>query len=152
MRNSVLDLKIICEDEKYMPSYANEFDACMDLRVKIPAGVATIFPGQKKIFGTGLKVAVPRGYAMFVFARSSTGVMLHCLLSNSVGVIDSGYKGEIHLDLYNFGDKPIELIDGQRVAQFLLAPRPKINLIPEIDSDDFYKNDRGGGLGSSGCF
>lgn len=150
----MLDLKIICEDEKYMPIYANKFDACMDLKIKIDnkSGMDTLLPGDKKVYGTGIKVDIPKGFVMFAFPRSSTGIKLHCALTNTVGVIDSGYKDEIRMALYNFGKETIVLKDGQRLAQFLVVPRPTINLIPVEDSEEFHKENRGGGIGSSGLY
>lgn len=150
----MLDLKIVCEDPKYMPTYANDTDACMDLKVKInlidPYAAVELKPHQTMTFGTGIKVAIPEGYVMLVLPRSSTGFKLNCMLSNTTGVIDAGYRDEIHIGLYNFGDKPIYLDDAQRVAQFLIIPRPKINLEMTVDNEDFRTGDRGGGIGSTG--
>ena len=141
----MLNLKIVADD-KYMPSYATLLDACMDLKVK---GNAVIKPNEKIILGTGVQVSIPENYVMLVFPRSSTGIKLHCMLSNTVGVIDSGYRDEIKLALYNFGDKEIVIEDEQRIAQFMIIPRPQINLIKVVDDDNFRQNDRGGGIGST---
>jgi dUTP pyrophosphatase len=72
------------------------------------------------------------------------------MLANTTGVIDAGYRDEIKLALYNFGHETIELKDGQRIAQFVIIPRPKLNLINVKDDESFRKGDRGGGIGSSG--
>ncbi len=145
----MLDLKIVCEDEKYMPEYATEFDACMDLKIKLnEKGV--LFPNDKVVLETGIQVAVPEDHVMLLFPRSSTGIKLNCMLCNTTGVIDAGYRDVVKLALYNYGDLPIELEDGQRVAQFMVIPRPKINLIQVQDDDNFRNNDRGGGIGSTG--
>ena len=161
----MINLKIVCDDKKYIPAYANETDACMDLKVKIDVEknedkwadysnnqerTAFLLPNENKVFGTGIKVAIPEGYVMLVYPRSSTGIKLHCMLSNTTGVIDAGYRDEIKLAITNFGDKTVCLSDGQRVAQFLIIPRPQINLIETKDDEDFRQNDRGGGIGSSG--
>lgn len=161
----MINLKIVCEDKKYIPTYANDTDACMDLKVKIDVDknvdkwadysnnqerTAFIMPNESKVFGTGVKVAIPKDYVMLVYPRSSTGIKLHCMLSNTTGVIDAGYRDEIKLAITNFGDKTVCLLDGQRVAQFLIIPRPQVNLIEVKDDEDFRQSDRGGGVGSTG--
>lgn len=145
----MLDLKIVCEDQKYMPEYATEFDACMDLKIKLNSK-GVLFPNEKVVLETGIQVAVPEDHVMLLYPRSSTGIKLNCMLCNTTGVIDAGYRDVVKLALYNYGDLPIELEDGQRVAQFMVIPRPKINLIQVEDDDNFRNNDRGGGIGSTG--
>lgn len=149
-----MDIKIVCEDSRYMPKYANETDACMDMKVKIEdeEGVKKSFllPNHTKVYGSGIKVSIPENYVMLVFPRSSTGIKLNCMLTNTTGVIDSGYRDEVKLAITNFGEEIIELTDGQRIAQFMIIPRPKLNLIPVADDEDFRNGDRGGGIGSTG--
>ena len=147
-----LVLKIVCDNKRYMPSYANYTDACMDLKVRIdePAINYTLKPNETKVFGTGVKVAIPEDYVMLIFPRSSTGIKLHCMLTNTTGVIDAGYRDEIRMAVTNFGDKEVDLIDGQRLAQFMIIPRPSIKLIEVQDDEDFRNGDRGGGIGSTG--
>lgn len=155
----MIDLKIVYDSDKYMPIYANQTDACMDLKVKIDVDedggnqerTAFILPNQTKVFGTGIKVEIPKGYAMFVFPRSSTGFKLNCMLVNQVGVIDEDFRDEIKLGITNFGDKSVCLKDGQRIAQFMISPIPKINLVRVQDDDEFRKTDRSGGIGSTGA-
>lgn len=144
-----MEIKVVVEDEKYLPIYANETDACMDLKVKAPKYGKIITPKSMVKFGTGLKVSIPKDHVMLVFPRSSTGFNLHCQFANGTGIIDAGYRGEIHLALYNFGDYSVTLEDGQRVAQFMVIPRPKIELIEVKDDEEFRKGDRGGGIGST---
>ena len=151
-----MKLKIVCDDEKYLPTYANDTDACMDLKVKIDDDnenngerVAFIMPKETKVFGTGVKVSIPLEYVMLIFPRSSTGIKLHCMLSNTTGVIDSGYRDEIRMAVTNFGNETVCLQDGQRLAQFMIIPRPKLELEFVEDNEDFRENDRGGGIGSS---
>lgn len=148
-----MEIKIVCEDEKYMPAYANETDACMDLKVRIPQGCYSyIEPKTTAIYGTGIKCSIPKDHVMLVFPRSSTGIKLHCMLSNTTGVIDSGYRDEIKMAITNFGDRTVELEDGQRVAQFMIIPRPKLELVTVADDEEFRNGDRGGGIGSSGKY
>ena len=146
----MIDVKNVCEKDKYKPNYANSTDACMDLKVKVEEGKSLIAPYTSKSFSTGIKVQVPEDHVMLIFPRSSTGFKLHCMLSNTTGIIDAGYRDEVRLALYNFGDSAVELEDGQRVAQMMIIPRPKINLIEVDDDEDFKKGNRGGGIGSTG--
>ena len=152
-----MKLKMVVEDEKYKPTYANDTDACMDLKVKIDEDnennderVAFIMPKETKVFGTGVKVSIPLEHVMLIFPRSSTGIKLHCMLSNTTGVIDSGYRDEIRMAVTNFGNETVCLQDGQRLAQFMIIPRPKLELEFVEDNEDFRQNDRDGGIGSSG--
>ena len=152
-----MKLKMVVEDEKYKPTYANDTDACMDLKVKIDDDnennderVAFIMPNETKVFGTGVKVSIPLEHVMLIFPRSSTGIKLHCMLSNTTGVIDSGYRDEIRMAVTNFGNETVCLQDGQRLAQFMIIPRPKLELEFVEDNEEFRENDRCGGIGSSG--
>lgn len=151
-----MKLKMVVEDEKYKPTYANDTDACMDLKVKIEDDnennnerVAFIMPNETKVFGTGVKVSIPLDNVMFVFPRSSTGFKLNCMLANTTGIIDAGFRDEIKLAIHNFGKETVCLQDGQRLAQFMIIPRPKLELEFVEDNEEFRENDRGGGIGSS---
>ena len=169
----MLDVKFVCED-KYMPTYANSTDACMDLKVKIwntdfrhahfdrfddgefvelcadLRNSSWILPNETRVFGSGVQVSIPEGYVMLVFVRSSTGIKKGLVLANGTGVIDSGFKDEIKIALRNESSEPIQLKDGDRLCQFMIIPFPKINLIRTEDNEDFRKGDRGGGIGSTG--
>ena len=152
-----MKLKMVVEDEKYKPTYANDTDACMDLKVKIEEDnennderVAFVMPKETKVFGTGVKVSIPLEHVMLIFPRSSTGIKLHCMLSNTTSVIDSGYRDEIKMAVTNFGNETVCLQDGQRLAQFMIIPRPKLELEFVEDNEEFRENDRCGGIGSSG--
>ena len=142
-----LVVDIVCEDEKYMPKYANSTDACLDLKVK---GNKIITPGSTVTFGTGIKVKIPEDFVMLVYPRSSTGMKLHCSLANGTGIIDTGYRDEIKVALHNFGDYSVEIEDGQRVCQFMIIPRPYVSLRLVNDDEKFREGDRGGGIGSTG--
>ena len=145
-----MELKIVCEDEKYLPKYANINDACMDLKVKTPRTGKVLTPGSTMIFGTGIKVSIPDDYVMLIFPRSSTGMKLHCQFANGTGIIDPGYRDEIKVALHNFGDYSVQIEDAQRVAQFIVIPRPHLELKLVNDDKKFREGDRGGGLGSTG--
>lgn len=146
-----MKLDIVCNDPKYLPTYANDTDACMDLKVKIKEKTYYFLKsGEIRVFGTGIQVSIPKDHVMLIFPRSSTGIKLHCMLTNTTGVIDTGYRDEIKMALTNFGSQTIKLEDGQRIAQFMIIPRPKIELNLVKDDIHFRNNDRGGGVGSTG--
>lgn len=159
-------VKFVAE-EKYRPQYANETDACMDLKVKIEENVVyrpngeldmentlqdTIFiqPGQTVVVRSGVQAAVPEGYVMKVYVRSSVGIKKNLVLANGTGIIDSNYKDEIIMALYNFGNEPVEIKDGDRICQFIILPFPKIEPEYVEDNEAFRQGDRGGGIGSTG--
>ena len=154
-------------DEKYRPQYANETDACMDLKARIEENIVyrsngepdmqkttynSIFigPGNTVKVHSGVQAAVPEGYVMKMYVRSSTGIKKNLVLANGTGIIDAGYRDEIIMALHNIGKEPVEIFDGDRVCQFIILPYPKIE--PEFveDNEDFRQGDRGGGIGSTG--
>ena len=143
-----MKIKIVAED-KYMPKYANETDACMDLKAKLDEPIL-IEPGETKVIPSGVQVAIPEGYVMKMYVRSSTGIKKQLCLANGTGIIDSGYRDEIKMALHNFGTGITRIEDGDRVCQFVIIPFPKIELEKTTDNDDFRNGDRGGGIGSTG--
>lgn len=144
-----MKIKLVSDDRKYDPKKGNETDACFDLKVKVD-GERYIMPGCTEVFGTGIKVAVPEDHVMMVFPRSSTGFKLRCRMANSTGIIDAGYRDEVKIALHNFGTETIEVKDGDRLAQFLIIPRPNLEFELVEDNEDFRTGDRGGGIGSTG--
>lgn len=96
------------------------------------------------IYGTGLKVEIPRGYAMFIFPRSSC-YKHAAFMANCVAVIDSGYRGEIHV-VFKGIEGHYKL--GDRIAQAVILPVPEVEY---VDACELSESDRGeGGLGSTG--
>lgn len=147
-----MELKIVCDDKLYLPVYANDTDACMDLKIKIenPHGSFYLQPNGTKVFKTGIKAQIPENHVMLIFPRSSLGVNKKCRLMNGTGVIDAGYRDEIKLPIHNFGEQSIEFVDGERIAQFMIIPRPKIEIEIVPDNEEFKQGNRGGGIGSTG--
>lgn len=96
-------------------------------------------------YGTGVAVEIPAGYVGLVFPRSSIA-NTHLTLSNSVGVIDSGYRGEIKAKFRKGGSKGYKV--GERIAQLIIMPYPEVTF---EEVDELSDSDRGtGGYGSSG--
>lgn len=98
------------------------------------------------VYGTGIAVEIPRGYVGLVFPRSSIA-RTSLTLSNSVGVIDSGYRGEI-MAKFRISKIGTEYQRGERVAQLIIIPYPEIEF---EEVEELSDSDRGtGGYGSSG--
>ena len=126
------------------PKYAKESDAGMDL---VATEIISETPSQIT-YGTGLAIEIPDGMVGLVFPRSSirnTGLTL----SNSVGVIDAGYRGEILATFNKNGVNPREFYNvGDRIVQIIIVPHPIIQI---IEVDELSESSRGiGGFGSTG--
>jgi len=119
-------------------------DAGLDI---ISAEDATIWPGCGRVFKTGLFVAIPAGSVGIVKARS--GMSIKHDIEIGAGVIDSGYRGEVAVKLYNFGTGEYRVKKGDRIAQLLIMP---IQFSPVVDVYELPYGDRGAaGFGSTGA-
>lgn len=127
-----------------IPTYAKDGDAGMDL-------VATEILSNTTFdvtYGTGIALEVPKGFVGLVFPRSSIR-KYDLTLSNSVGVIDSGYRGELQVTFKKTnGLDSLKYNVGDRIAQIMILPYPKINF---KKVDNLSDSERGeGGFGSTG--
>ena len=127
------------------PAYSKAGDAAMDLTAISIAKVDRDEFGYME-YGTGLAFEIPEGYVGLLFPRSSISNS-GLILTNSVGVIDSGYRGEIKFRFKHIPDtayyKP-----GDRVGQIIIIPYPQIEL---QEAEQLSETDRAeGGFGSSG--
>ncbi|MFW5847614.1 MAG: dUTP diphosphatase [bacterium] len=125
------------------PKYANETDACFDL----VATTKEIYDGFIE-YGTGIAMEIPKGYVGLLFSRSSV-TKKSLILKNSVGIIDSGYRGEIKFRFYNTSNYNNNVYEiGDRVGQMMIIPIPTIDL---AEVDELEDSDRGeGSFGSTG--
>lgn len=132
-------------DNAVTPSKAHATDAGFDLT----ATSRTIDTAGNFVYGTGIAVEIPEGYMGLVFPRSSIAKKT-LLLTNSVGVIDSGYRGEI---MAKFCDNKLtargEIYEvGERIAQLIILPYPAVEF---EEAESLSDSDRGvGGYGSTG--
>ena len=106
-------------------------------------------PHSIRLVGTGLVIAVPDGYFLGVFARSSTPLKRGLMVANGVGVIDADYCGpadEIKIQVLNFTDSPVKVAKGDRLAQGIVLPCPRVewNEVEEMEVPTR------GGFGSTG--
>jgi len=130
-----------------LPTYGSAEAAGADLYACLDAPV-TVAPGETAWIPTGLALEVPKGCAGLVYARSSLGVKRGLAPANKVGVIDSDYRGQIHVVLLNHGKTEQIIRHGERIAQFLITPV----LTPAyVEAGELTDTDRGaGGFGSTG--
>lgn len=129
-----------------IPKYATDGSACFDLHALNSGDVPAC--GGATGFRVGLAFEVPEGYAMLIFSRSGHGFNNGIRLVNSVGVIDSDYRGEVSVKLRNDSGCRFSVHSGDRIAQAMLIPVPVVQ-IEEVD--ELTETARGdGGFGSTG--
>ena len=140
-----MKLKIITDNQ--VPAYATEHAAGIDLFCKTKEDIS-IKPGETIKINTGLKVEIPEGYFGAVYPRSSTGVKKQLMLANTLGVIDSDYRGELMMFFYNYGKTDQVIKNGDRLAQLVIQPylRCQIEEVEELSESE--RNE--GGFGSTG--
>lgn len=112
---------------KYIPQYAKEGDAAVDLCAQVAEGQhIVVHGGQTVMVPTGISIKVPDGYEAQVRSRSGLALKHNISVLNSPGTIDSGYTGEVRVLLHNHSMVPFYIQDGMRIAQLLVKPVPRI--------------------------
>lgn len=145
-----MELKIKrLREEAVLPFYATSGAAGMDLTAVCPSGSITIAPMERALIPTGIAIELPdAGHAALLFARSSLGVKRGLSLPNGVGVIDSDYRGEIHVALVNLSGEPVQIYTGERIAQLVIMP---VTQVLPVEVKELGQTQRGeGGFGSTG--
>ncbi len=132
-------------EDAVLPGQAYEGDAGFDLTACDEAQLA---PGERVIVSTGIAVEIPEGYAGFVQPRSGLAARHGVGVLNSPGLIDSGYRGEIKVVLFNSDARESFLVErGMRVAQLVIAPVASVRL---VEVGELATSERGArGFGSS---
>lgn len=129
-----------------IPTRAHAWDAGMDLVAVEPL---TLGAGTRGVVHTGIAIALPRGWAGLVVPRSGLARTHGITLTNSPGLIDAGYRGEVQVLVVNHGTQPHTIAAGDRIAQLVVVPvlagdPVVVDALPEADT-------RGAaGFGSSG--
>jgi dUTP pyrophosphatase len=134
-----------CKD---LPRYATPGSAGMDLTAGISEPI-TLEPGKRTGIPTGLVIEIPAGYEGQVRPRSGLAARAGITLTNCVGTIDSDYRGEVVVLLVNLGDEPYTFEPGERIAQLLITPVPRIEII-EVEETNITLERGEGGFGSTG--
>ena len=136
-----------------LPTYETVGAAGADLRANLlndhrHAGIE-ISPGGRALIPTGLRLEIPIGYELQVRARSGLALKHGITLANAIGTIDSDYRGDLGVILWNGGADTFRVTHGMRIAQMVVAPvvQATFAIVDALD-----ETDRGaGGFGSSGA-
>ena len=135
-------------DSAVLPKRATEGSAGADLYACINEPL-TIAPGELVKIPTGIAIELEsNGLAAFLFARSGLGVKHGITLSNSVGVVDSDYRGEICVGLCNVSSEPYTIQPNERVAQMVIMPVACADFVEAEELSDTVRGE--GGFGSTG--
>lgn len=130
-----------------IPAYETEGSAGMDLRADLEESIS-LEPGGRALIPTGLFIELPQGYEAQIRARSGLAIKQGVGLVNGVGTIDSDYRGEIKVALINWGQEPVVIQDGDRIAQMVIARYERITW---KQVDELGDTKRGaGGFGHTG--
>ena len=142
-----MQVKVIRMNETELPKYETIGAAGMDVRANIKEPI-TLAPGAIKLIPIGLKVEIPLGYEIQVRPRSGLALRHGLGMANSVGTIDSDYRGEIGVISINLSDKPYTIQPQERIAQIVLN---KVEQIEWTEVEELGTTERGaGGYGHTG--
>ena len=130
-----------------VPSYGTAYSAGADLYSAMQEDVI-IAPETTKFIKTGIAIEIPEGLVGLIYARSGMACKKGLAPANKVGVIDSDYRGEIIVALYNHSDSSVTVASGDRIAQLVLTPYIKADFEEADELDDTVRGD--GGFGSTG--
>lgn len=145
----IINIKKTDENAK-IPTYGSEFAAGADLYAVIhnEENRVGILPGETAFIDTGIVMEIPNGYVGLVYARSGLSCKQGLAPANKVGVIDSDYRGNIMVALYNQSNEVRTVSEGDRIAQIIIQPVEQFGFkVKENLSDTIRGN---GGFGSSG--
>ena len=137
----------IKSESGYMPAYQTGGAAGMDLKAYLNEDV-TIFPGKTAIICTGIYMELPTGCEAQIRARSGLAAKHGVGLVNGVGTIDSDYRGEVRIILINWGDEPVIIKDGDRIAQMVICRYERAELTETDSLSETGRNE--GGFGHTG--
>ena len=138
-------LNVKLTDGAPLPFHAKPGDAGLDLTSRETVEIA---PQGTVMVGTGVAMAIPEGYYGAVVPRSGMASKRGVTIINTPGTIDSGYRGEIKLPLYNAGHDTVTVERGERVAQLIILPHATCEC---VEVEELSSTERGsGGFGSTG--
>jgi len=141
--SETVDVPIIAA---HVPAYAHPGDAGADL---VSTEAVRLEPGERALVGTGVRIALPDGYAAFIVPRSGLAAKHGITIVNSPGTVDAGYRGEIKVTLLNTDAREaFEIAPGDRIAQMIVMPVPQVRFVPVDELPDSVRGE--GGFGSTG--
>ena len=128
------------------PVYAHPGDAGADL---LSTEAVTLAPGERRVLGTGVSIALPDGFAAFVVPRSGLAAKHGITVVNSPGTVDAGYRGELKVVLLNTDSSvPYDIAVGDRIAQLIVMPVTRAVFVPVEELPGSHRGE--GGFGSTG--
>ena len=142
-----MTIKIINKSNHDLPNYETIASAGMDLRANLSES-RILKPLERSIVGTGLFIELPIGYEAQVRPRSGLAAKQGITVLNAPGTIDADYRGEIGVILVNLSNDDFEILNGERIAQLVIAKHERAEWLSVESLSD---TDRGeGGFGSTG--
>lgn len=130
-----------------LPGYMSEGASGLDLYAAVERDII-IRPKEYRLIPTGIAMAIPTGYEGQVRPRSGLAYKHGITVLNAPGTIDADYRGEIKVLLINHGSKPYTISRGERIAQLIIQPVPRVKL---VEVDRLPPSQRGdGGFGHTG--
>ena len=134
-------------DDISLPSYSTDGSSGMDIRAAVE-NEEKILCGKVKMISTNLAVEIPKGFEIQVRPRSGLAAKRGIGVLNSPGTIDSDYRGEVKIILFNFGEEDFVIKRGDRIAQLVVAKTYSAKI---IETSDLLETERGaGGFGHTG--
>lgn len=130
-----------------LPAYESTHASGFDLRAQLETPL-TLKPGERALVPTGLCFEIPPGFEVQVRPRSGWAAKKGITVVNSPGTIDADYRGEVKVALVNLGQESMEIQDQDRMAQAVLCPVYKAELVEVADLSDTLRG--AGGFGSTG--
>jgi dUTP pyrophosphatase len=132
-----------------LPSYQSADAAGLDLVAAVPEAMPmTLAPGARGLVPCGIAIALPRGFEGQVRPRSGLAVRHGVTVLNAPGTIDADYRGEVMVLLVNLGTEPFAVTRGMRIAQLVVAPVVRTQVVEVAELDATARG--GGGFGSTG--
>ena len=142
-----MTIEVINQSKHPLPKYETTGSAGMDLHANIDSEIL-LKPMGRALVKTGLFIALPEGYEAQIRPRSGLAYKKGLTVLNSPGTIDADFRGEIGVILINLSEKPFIIKDGERIAQMVIAPYTRAEL---INVEVLSSTERGsGGFGSTG--
>ena len=130
-----------------LPAYETSGSSGMDLMAFIKKKIV-INPYKTKLIPTGIALAIPKNYEIQIRPRSGLAAKNNISVLNTPGTIDSDYRGEIKVIIYNHGNNDFTINNGDRIAQMILAPVVKMELEETSNLPETIRGE--GGFGSTG--
>ena len=166
----MVTVKIINKSDNLLPEYATIHSAGMDLKANLKLEIGehpkykgkdfhvhvrddgyveiTLLPNGRVLIPTGIHLAIPTGFVGDVRPRSGLALKHGITVLNTPGTIDSDYRGDVGVILYNTSDLDFPIEHGDRIAQLIISPYSKANLIKVDNLEESNRGERG--FGSTG--